>query len=169
MSIKSTLLLAGLLLILNSHNAPIGAQYTSDINADDEFEKAQTRSNMRPLFDHKKATSLSEETIQAHTNNLPMKVQDALKVQDITNLLMPSLELNTLIDAYNILQLANRVGFSRTEKDWSLKNELSPVDAKKASKLRTTLNEPSFIEKIEKALVKMDPYLQSYHWNQMLD
>ena len=167
MSIKSTLLLAGLFLILSSHNAPIGAK--SDINAKDEFENAQTRSHIRSLFDHKKAPFLSEETIQPHTNNLPMKVQDALKDQDITDLLMPSLKFNTLIDDYNTLRLANRVGFSRTEKDLSLKNEISPVDAKKASKLRTTLKESSFIEKIEKALVNMNPDLPSYHWSQMLD
>lgn len=167
MSIKSSLLLAGLFLILNSYSASIGAK--SDISAENEFENAQTRSHMKPLFDHKKATSLSEETIQPHTDNLLLKVQDALKTQDIENLFTPSLELNTLIDEYNILQLAHRIGFSLTEKNLSPENELSPVDAKETSKLRTTLKESSFIEKIEKALLKMSPDLQSHHWNQMLD
>lgn len=174
MSIKSIFLLASLFWILSSHNAPIGAKCSPNINVDDKFESAQTRSHMSPLFDHKKDPFLAKETIQPHTNSCPMKVQNSLKDQDITDLLMPSLKFNTLIDDtliddYNTLRLANSAGFSLTEKDLSLKNELSPVDAKKTSKLRTTLKESSFIEKIEKALVNMNPDLPSYHWNQMLD
>lgn len=161
MSIKSIMLITSLFLIFSAQNDHIGAYPSPDSDVDDEIQAAQSTHDMAPLLDpdHTKSPLLVEAE-QPSSKKLFMRVQErvleALENQDITGLVAPSLISESLVNEYDILKLANRIGFSL-------------VGTENILKLRNTLKESSFIEKVEKALDKIEPFYQAYFWNETLD
>ncbi|MCE3231131.1 MAG: hypothetical protein K0R52_1059 [Alphaproteobacteria bacterium] len=147
MSIKSTALMASLLLILSS---PVWADYSAPgADADDEIETAIAQTQMAPLldFDRIKLPALSEEDAESSSSksllNIQERVQEALENQEITGL-SPSWVSSSLIEDYKALELAKRI-------------EFSPMGISKKN--------PSWLTRIEEALKKMGSPYESDFWS----
>jgi hypothetical protein len=147
MSIKSTALMASLLLILSN---PVWADYSSPgADADDEIEAAIAKAQMAPLldFDSMKPLALPEGDVKHSSSqnmlDLQKEVQEVLEGQGTTGL-STSWVSSSLIEEYKTLKLAERVGFS------------SAGISKKST---------SWLAKIEEALKKMGSPYESDFWS----
>jgi hypothetical protein len=147
MSVKSILLISGLLMILNSQNNIVRADYSfPSIDAEEEIEAAQSMRAMRPLPDleHPKV-SLSEFEPPSPMKNFTLMTEKVLDKQEIPGLSEASFLNTELQDQITTYQLSVRVSFTppAVETGDSLKKE-------------------SWLEKIERKLQNLAPYLDPY-------
>ena len=144
MSVKSILLISGLLMILNSQNNIVRADYSfPSIDAEEEIEAAQSMRAMRPLLDleHPKVP-LSEFESPSSMKNFTLMTEEVLDKQEIPGLREDSFLNTELQDQITTYQLSTRIKFT-PETAESLKKE-------------------SWLEKIERKLQNLTPYLDPY-------
>ncbi len=148
MSIKSILFISGLLMILNSQNNIVRADYSfPSIDAEEEIEAAQSMRAMRPLLDleHPKVP-LSEFESPSPMKNFTLMTEKVLDKQEIPGLSEASFLNTELQDQITTYQLSTRIKFT-------------PETAEETG---DSLKKESWLEKIERKLQNLAPYLDPY-------
>lgn len=159
MSMKSTLLLSSLFLILCSQHNPVWADYDSpSIAADDEVEDLQSQRAMAPLLENNNVLPAMKEdaqlpniqlTAELSTMAQQERLQEFLDQENLADYQTPSALDNDVQDDALLLTLSTKIQFSPNEDTIS-------------QDTRDALKSQTMKERIEKDLEKLGPYYQSY-------
>lgn len=158
MSIKYTLLISSIFLILSSQNNSVWADYSSPIIAEEDDIKApQAMHNMAPLMesaDLMNLPSLSETTMLPKLDRSMM--QDILDKQDVADLMTPFILTNNLKDELQSLNLSRMLQFK-------------PGQEGTETKVLEDLKNQSLKERVKASTEKLYPFFESYFAYQTLD